>query len=126
MTFAIRIVLISVAVLSLGVSADAVADCLRDRSGDVVCGSGQCMRTSRGEVYCSRYKDGGAAKTRFGDVFCGKGQCTRTRRGEVICSTQVGGAVAKNIKGEVRCTGRCERGSAAMCVGTPAAAWRDD
>src|SRR5580765_5559194 len=36
--------------LSLPVSV--LADCLKDRSGEVICGGGPCLRDVNGEVYC--------------------------------------------------------------------------
>jgi hypothetical protein len=117
----LRYALVFASLLTWGVAVHA--DCMKDRSGEVICGAGQCQRSSKGYAFCAYYKDGAAMKTRFGEIVCGKGQCVKTRDGDVVCSGIPGGSVLKDWKGEVRCAGYCELAAASMCVRTPASSW---
>jgi len=101
--------------LAAGLPAPAVADCMRDRDGQVVCDRGQCVRDRYGWVYCSAFEDGSALTTRTGEVVCARGQCVITLEGEIICSARPGGAAMKDIYGRVTCEGGCERASMALC-----------
>ncbi len=98
----------------------ASADCTTDAYGKVYCGGGRCSRDQNGAVWCSRFYQGGAQKTRDGRVLCGKGQCAKSIRGEIFCSSVVGGAVLKDSKGRVRCAGQCERATSEHCENTRA------
>jgi len=110
---------LGVAVLtSIGFTASA--DCRTDTTGDAYCGRGSCIAARNGVIWCSRFFQGGAHRTRDGKVVCGKGQCEKSSRGEIYCSSVTGGAVLKDSKGLVRCTGQCERGSSAYCEHTRA------
>jgi hypothetical protein len=96
-------------------SGSALADCMRDLKGRVVCGQGQCVRDLHGVVYCSRYKDGAALITLYGEVVCGKGECVTTIEGDIICSARPGGAAMSDLYGKVTCEGGCERASLRLC-----------
>ena len=90
----------------LSLSASAAADCLKDRSGEVICGGGQCL--------------GSVLRTINGETLCGKGRCVVTLNGEVICSAVDGGAAMKQSDGSVRCQGGCEYASLDLCERTSA------
>ena len=105
---------------SLSVSAPAVADCLKDRAGEVVCGGGPCLRDVNGEVTCAQFRFGSVLRTLNGETVCGKGRCVVTLNGEVICSAVDGGAVMKQSDGTVRCQGGCEYASLDLCERTSA------
>jgi hypothetical protein len=107
--------------ISLSLSAPAVADCLQERSGQVVCGAGPCLRDVNGEVMCAQFRWGSIQRTSNGETLCGKGQCARTLKGEVICSAVDGGGVVKQSDGTVRCQGGCEYASLDLCERTSAA-----
>lgn len=106
-----------------GSSTPALADCMRDRMGRVVCDRGPCARDSHGQVYCSAYEDGTAIRNRFGDVVCGKGACVTTLEGKIICAARPGGAAMRDSRGRVTCEGGCELASPALC-GQGGDAWR--
>ena len=104
-----------IGVAMIGLFAPAQADCMRDYKGRVVCDRGQCARNSHGLVYCSRYEDGTAVRTRYGEIVCAKGECVRNRQGEIVCSARLGGAAMKDRLGKVTCEGGCEKASLRMC-----------
>jgi hypothetical protein len=101
------------------IASSASAECMKNRSGDVVCGRGQCEKTRDGQVFCSRYEDGAAVRTSEGKVVCGKGQCVKTSRGEIFCSADEGGSAMKDRNGDPKCLGECERASIENCEGEP-------
>ena len=105
---------------SLLLSAPAVADCLKDRSGVVICGGGPCLRDVNGEVTCAQFRFGSVLRTVNGETLCGKGRCVTTLNGEVICSAVDGGSALKQSDGTVRCQGGCEYGSLDLCERTSA------
>ena len=114
-------------VIIVSVAGYTNADCLKDLSGEIFCGAGNCVVGSRfvydnkyGTVLCSKYYQGGATKTLDGHVLCGKGDCAKSRNGEVFCSSVVGGSVLKDSKGNVRCYGTCEPASLDNCESTKA------
>ena len=109
----LSVLLASLALLSTLTSAQA--DCLRDRTGQVICDRGQCARSSHGAVRCSRFEDGAALRDRYGDVVCGKGSCVKTRTGVILCAKRPGGAAAADRYGDVTCEGGCEDASARFC-----------
>ena len=98
----------------------ATADCQTNRSGEVVCGAGPCVRDLKGSVYCAHFRFGSVVRTSSGETLCGKGQCVTTLQGEVICSNVDGGAAVKQLDGSTRCMGECERASVELCEQTPA------
>ena len=93
----------------------ANADCVKDRSGNVVCGAGQCAADIRGVVYCAQ-AGGGAIWDRHGDVVCGAGSCAKDSYLEVWCSREPGGGAAVDSYGKVKCLGEWEPASAERCV----------
>src|SRR5688572_8901962 len=107
-------------VISLALSAPAVADCLQDRSRQVICGGGPCFRDVYGEVTCAQFRFGSILRTVNGETVCGKGRCAITLNGEVICSAVDGGGVIKQSDGTVRCQGGCEYASIELCERTAA------
>ena len=119
MNFLIRPTVIAVSWLILA-SGAVNADCMKDRSGDVICGKGECLHDRYGVVYCSAFRKGSAIRTSFGNIVCGKGHCVKDRYGEVFCSTEPEGDAVKNRYGEPRCEGLCERASADYCEMTSA------
>ena len=104
--------------LTLWLAPGAYANCLKDRSGEVYCGGGQCARDREGIIWCSRFYHGGAEITREGDVLCGRGQCVKTSRGQIFCSAKISGSAVKDSRGRVRCYGECEPAQAASCENT--------
>jgi hypothetical protein len=96
------------------------ADCMKDASGEVICGKGECQRDRYGRVYCAAFRDGSAVRTSRGQILCGKGECVTTSRGEVFCSTVWQGAAQLDRYGAPRCEGRCEPASADYCEARPA------
>jgi hypothetical protein len=106
--------------LSLSLPASVVADCLKDRSGAVICGGGPYLRDINGEVYCAQFRFGSVMRTSKAETLCGRGQCVTTLNGEVICSAVDGGAAMKQSDGAVRCQGGCEYASLDLCERTSA------
>ena len=106
--------------INLSLPAWVVADCLKDRSGEVICGGGPCLRDVNGEVYCAQVRFGSIVRTSKAETLCGKGQCVTTLNGEVICSAVDGGAAMKQSDGTVRCQGGCEYASLDLCERTSA------
>jgi hypothetical protein len=98
----------------------ASSGCLKERSGEIICGQGACDRDKHGIVFCAPSRYGTVIRTRDGQIQCGRGACLRDRNGEVICSSVEGGSVFKEIDGTPRCEGACERGSQQLCERTPA------
>jgi hypothetical protein len=113
------IMLLSLAIGALLSSASETA-CLKDRSGEVICGRGPCLRDVNGEVLCARYRFGSILRTSDGQTVCGRGKCVTTLDGDVICSAIDGGGAVKQLDGSVRCEGDCETGSVELCERTPA------
>lgn len=119
-----RIILLAITILLMSF---VYADCVKDLSGEVYCGAGQCVVGSTfeydnkyGTIWCSKYYEGGAVKTLDGRVLCGKGKCAKNSKGEVFCSSKIGGAVLKDSRGHVRCYGNCERATLENCENTVA------
>ena len=101
-------------------ASSASADCAKDLRGEVYCGGGRCLADREGSVWCSRFYQGDAVRTRDGKVLCGKGRCARNLRGQIFCSSEVGGAVLLDSEGRVRCYGRCEQAASEWCEHTAA------
>lgn len=101
------------------VAISAGADCLRSRHLETVCGPGACASDLYGDVYCSRYRDGGAATTENSVVLCGRGQCVRDEYGEVLCSPRDQGWAAVDVYGKAVCEEGCVPGSKEACLGAP-------
>jgi hypothetical protein len=99
--------------LAFAAHADA-ADCIKDQSGNVVCGGGQCAMDQYGKVLCAK-QGGGAIRDRFGVVRCGAGACAMDSFGKVKCSSEPGGGALLDSYGEVKCLGRCEEGTEQRC-----------
>lgn len=95
-------------------SACANADCVRNQTGAVVCGGGQCEVDQTNKIYCAE-PGGGAVKDRYGKVLCGTGYCERDATGQVWCSKRAGGGAMVDLNGNVKCLGGCEAASAARC-----------
>ncbi len=106
--------------MALLMPAITPADCLRDSRGEVYCGAGRCIFDTKGSVWCSRHYDGDVQITLDGQVLCGKGQCAKDSGGQIFCSSEPGGAVLIDSRGRVRCYGQCEPGSADECETTRA------
>lgn len=98
----------------------ANADCMKNLTGELVCGKGECQRDLYGNVLCSAFFKGSAVRTSDGRILCGKGECVTTSRGEGFCSTVQEGAAVTDIHGVPRCEGRCEPASADCCEAVPA------
>ncbi|MCW8828436.1 MAG: hypothetical protein OQK94_05215 [Gammaproteobacteria bacterium] len=95
--------------------AAALADCIQDQYGNVVCGAGECARDQYGKVFCAPV-GGGALRDNHGTVKCGIGHCARDRDGEVWCSTVPGGGAALDAYGKVKCYKGCEVGTTERCA----------
>jgi len=92
----------------------ARADCIRDQSGKVVCGKGQCELDRFGKVFCADL-GGGAVRDKYGKVLCGVGNCAKDYLENVWCSKEQGGGAAVDSYGKVKCLGGCEAGSTERC-----------
>jgi len=88
---------------------------MKERSGEVICGGGPCVRDINGVVYCAQFRFGSVVRTTRGETLCGRGQCVTTIRGEVICSIVEGGGAVRQSDGSVRCQGECEYASLDLC-----------
>lgn len=107
-------------VLFLAAADAAIAECVQTLHGDVFCGAGRCLVDRNGNVYCSKYHEGGAQKTIHGKVLCGKGDCAKDINGTIFCSSEIGGAVFLDSKGYVHCYGACEAATVEHCEAVPA------
>ena len=90
------------------------ADCLRESSGQTVCGQGPCGNDRSGKVFCATARYGSVARNQQGDIVCGLGGCIKNMYGEIMCSSVAGGTAAKGIDG-VKCVGGCEPATPAHC-----------
>jgi len=80
--------------------APAPPGCHKDMSGKVSC------PPLGGEIYV----------TLSGEAVCGKGRCIRDSFGTITCSSQPGGQITQDLNSnQMRCTGSCEKASAAIC-----------
>jgi len=111
---------IGLLVMAMLMAAITSADCVKDSRGEVYCGAGRCIIDSKGTVWCSRHYDGDAQITLDGQVLCGKGRCAKGSDGQVFCSSEIGGAVLIDSRGRVRCYGQCEPATADECENTRA------
>ncbi len=100
--------------LTLALSVNANADCVKNQYGKVVCGKGQCETDRYGKVFCAE-NGGGAIKDKHGDVQCGVGYCAKDYLDEVWCSKEKGEAAAVDLHEKVKCLGGCEPGSSKLC-----------
>ena len=94
--------------------ANTHAECLRETSGDTICGAGPCANDRSGKVFCATERFGSALRDREGGIVCGLGRCTRDLDGQIMCSREVGGDVVRGIDG-VECFGGCELATSAYC-----------
>lgn len=93
----------------------AVADCIRNRDGEVVCAAGTCERNIDGDVLCTAL-GGGIAEDDGGNLFCGTGECVRDSKNNIWCSQVQGGGAATNRDGDAKCFGGCEKGEQKRCT----------
>ncbi len=93
---------------------NAIAECVTNSKGQVVCGGGQCKKDQYGEVYCAE-SGGGALLNSKGKVECGVGRCALDSKKNVWCSKQINGGAAIDSYGKVKCIGGCAPGSASLC-----------
>ena len=100
--------------LILALTEVGAGDCIKDQSGNVVCGKGQCATDQYGKVLCAK-EGGGAIRDRNGVVRCGVGMCATDDQGRVRCSTQPGGGAAMDSSGKVKCLGACQDGTEKRC-----------
>lgn len=98
------------------ITQTAYADCAADLYGEMVCGMGKCKRDQYGNVFCSRFNNGGALRDGYGTVYCGIGDCARDQYSKVYCSKVVGGGAARDRYGKVKCAGGCEPGHIENCI----------
>ena len=92
----------------------AHADCLRESSGQTVCGQGPCGNDRSGTVFCATERYGSVARNQRGEIVCGLGGCLKDMYGQIMCSTVAGGTASKSIDG-VKCVGGCEPATPAHC-----------
>lgn len=104
----------SITLLLLTTINPAVADCIQNHYGDVVCGGGQCVKDEYGKVLCATI-GGGAIRDSHGAVKCGVGYCAKDSDGQVWCSTIPGGGAAVDAYGKVKCYKGCSEGLEARC-----------
>lgn len=100
-------------VFSLG-TVTANAECLRETSGETICGGGPCANDRSGTVFCAIERFGSAVRDSEGEIVCGLGRCTRDINGQIMCSREVGGDAVRGIDG-VKCFGGCEPATANHC-----------
>ncbi|HYR05109.1 MAG TPA: hypothetical protein VEP71_00340 [Gallionella sp.] len=100
--------------LLFALSLNANADCVKNQTGNVVCGGGQCEIDQFGKVYCAD-PGGGAIRDQYGNVQCGVGSCAKDSSGHVWCSRKQGGGALTNSNGKVKCLGGCDAGTANLC-----------
>jgi len=89
-------------------------DCLKDQSGNEVCGKGQCATDRYGKVFCAK-EGGGAMQDEVGNVKCGVGYCAVDDRGLVRCSKKPGGGASTDSNGRVQCLGGCQPATKQLC-----------
>jgi hypothetical protein len=103
-------------ILLAGSQQTALAECAKDRFGDVYCGRGACAQDLAGNVFCSKYQFGQAFLEENGKVVCGKGQCVESVKfQEFFCSVIENGGANRDRLGEPKCYGGCEKASELMC-----------
>jgi uncharacterized low-complexity protein len=107
-------VLIASIVIPVSSAANVHAECLRETSGETICGAGPCANDRSGRVFCATERFGSAMRDREGEVVCGLGRCTRDLTGQITCSREVGGDAVRGIDG-VKCFGGCEIATPAYC-----------
>ena len=61
----------------------AHADCLRESSGQTVCGQGHCDKDRSGTVFCATERYGSAVRNQQGEVVCGLGGCLKDMYGQI-------------------------------------------
>jgi len=96
-------------------SGAALADCLKNRDGEVMCGKGSCEQDRKGNVLCTEL-GGGIVEDNNGDLYCGTGECIMDRKGDAWCSMVQGGGAAVDSHGKAKCYGGCEKGEKKRCV----------
>jgi hypothetical protein len=99
------------------VSFAALADdtsCIKDQSGNVVCGKGECVADQYKNIFCAPH-GGSAVKDKYGTALCGVGQCAKDYLGQIWCSKELGGGAAVDDHNLVKCAGGCELAAAARC-----------
>lgn len=97
------------------VGSTAVADCMKNRNGEFICGKGGCQRDRSGVVLCSAFLNGSAVRNSHGEIVCGKGRCIENSKREIICSTEQEGDVQLDRFGRAHCQGQCEPASVDYC-----------
>ena len=90
------------------------ADCIKNQSGEIVCGKGECAKDQYRKVFCAQ-AGGGALRDLSGNVQCGVGGCAQDSFGTVWCSSEPGGSALKDWYGKVNCLGECVKGSNLYC-----------
>jgi hypothetical protein len=73
-----------------------------------------CYKDLAGKVSCPPF-GGEIHVTLSGEAVCGRGRCVRDPFGNITCSSQPGGQVTQDLNNRVKCTGSCEKASAAIC-----------
>lgn len=101
--------------LLFGAAPAAVADCIQNQYGEVLCGPGPCIKDAYGKVYCAPL-DGDAQRDDRGNAVCGTGHCARDRSGTILCSTVPRGGAATNSYGKVKCYKGCEPAASGRCI----------
>ena len=108
-------VLVFLSLLFIGFALPhAHAECLRESSGQTVCGAGPCANDRSGQIFCASERYGAAVRNRQGEVVCGLGQCIKDIYGQILCSSEPDGDVFKGIDG-VKCVGGCEPATPEHC-----------
>ena len=110
----LKTIMAVIAISALAHSVIAIADCVNNQNGNVVCGNGQCEQDQYGKVYCAK-PGGGAIKDQYANVVCGAGYCEKDILGQVWCSKVPGGSAAVDSNGKVKCYGGCESGTPDRC-----------
>jgi hypothetical protein len=97
-----------------------IAECMRESSGQSICGQGPCAKNIRGQVHCANDRYGTATRDSRGNVVCGPGKCAKDLQGNIHCSSKSGGDAIRDGRGGVECLGACQLASPEFCERVPA------
>ena len=90
-----KYIVIFLVIFSFGWLGNVQADCIKNQSGEIVCGKGECAKDQYRKVFCAQ-AGGGALRDLSGNVQCGVGGCAQDSFGTVWCSSEPGGSAQPN------------------------------
>jgi len=109
-----KYIVIFLVIFLFGGLGNVQADCIKNQSGEIVCGKGECTTDQYGKVFCAQ-AGGGALRDLYGNVQCGVGGCAKDSYGTVWCSSEPGGSSLMDSYGKVKCLEECVKGSNLYC-----------